>query len=79
MLWIGTNEDFIKFFPNFSEAALRRAQGNHNDNFLKVQGKMTEDEALARALAASMQEGEAGPSPITVGNAGHDKNKCAIS
>lgn len=40
---------------------------------------MTEDEALARALAASMQENQ--QQPITVGDSasGHDKNKCAIS
>lgn len=68
---------------NFSQAAMRRAQGgqgaNSQENFKKIQGTMSEDEALARALAASMLENQ--PSPITVGDgaAGHDKNKCAIS
>lgn len=56
---------------------MRRAQGSQ-ENFKKIQGTMSEDEALARALAASMQESPQQSSPITVGNGG-DKNKCAIS
>lgn len=64
----------------FSQAAMRRAQGsqgnNSHENFKKIQGTMTEDEALARALAASMLES---PSPITVGNGASDKNKCTLS
>jgi hypothetical protein len=66
-------------FSPFSQAAIRRAQGSQ-ENFSKVQGTMSEDEALARAIAASMQESHA--SPIAVGGdsaSGHDKNKCAIS
>lgn len=62
---------------------MRRAQGNQGgsgqDNFKKIQGTMSEDEALARALAASMQDNPQ-PSPITVGaGTSHDKSKCAIS
>lgn len=61
---------------------MRRAQGNQGqDNFKKIQGTMSEDEALARALAASMQETPQ-QSPITVGDglaSSRDKNKCAIS
>jgi hypothetical protein len=62
-----------------AQAAIRRVQGsNGQDNFKKIQGTMSEDEALARALAASMQETP--QSPITVGDgASHDKNKCAIA
>lgn len=61
-----------------SEAAMRRGnQGNSQDNFKNIQGTMSEDEALARALAASMHETP--QQPITVGNGNHDKSKCAIS
>ncbi|CRK87074.1 CLUMA_CG000843, isoform A [Clunio marinus] len=66
-----------------AQAALRRVQGNQNNNhevFKSVQGTMSEDEALARAIAASMQDNH--QSPITVGDSAsssHDKNKCAIS
>lgn len=72
-------ESLMSFY-SFSQAAMRRNnQGTSQDNFKKIQGTMTEDEALARALAASMQETPQ-QNPITVGNASsNDKNKCAIS
>lgn len=58
---------------------MRRTQGNGQDNFKKIQGTMSEDEALARAIAASMQENPQ-RSPIRVGdNASSDKNKCTVS
>jgi hypothetical protein len=64
----------------FSQAALRRTQGegNSQDNLRKVQGNYSEDEALARALAASMNQQQ---NPITVGDAAssQDKNKCSVS
>lgn len=62
----------------FRQAAQRRTQGNSQDNFNKIQGAMSEDEALARALAASMQQ-----SPVTAGDGGgassQDKSKCNLS
>lgn len=57
----------------------RASQGGGNENFKKVQGTMSEDEALARAIAASMHDTPQ-PNPITVGDgASQDKSKCAIS
>jgi hypothetical protein len=62
----------------FRQAALRRSQTNGHDNFQKIQGTMSEDEALARALQASMQQ----QSPISAGGnqaSNQDKNKCSVS
>lgn len=62
-----------------AQAAMSRNNPGNQDNFKKVQGAMSEDEALARAIQASIQES---PSQITVGDgqsSSHDKNKCAIS
>lgn len=62
---------------HFRQAALRRNQGNNPDNFRKIQGSMSEDEALARAIQASMQQ-----SSESVGGdatATQEKNKCSVS
>lgn len=52
----------------FSEAAMRRinqstSQNGHSENFAKIQGGMSEDEALAKAIYESMQQQQ-----ITAGN-----------
>lgn len=75
------NNQFDKL-PLSSQAAIRRAQGNQGhqtDNFRNIQGTMSEDEALARALAASMQQNPQ-QSSVTVGGGGSSGDKkCAIS
>lgn len=62
----------------FAEAAAaRNSRSNHLE---KVQGNMTEDEALARALALSMQSEAPSTSnnsrPVAVGGS---KDKCSLS
>lgn len=54
---------------------MRRADGSSQENLRKVQGNFSEDEALARALAASMTQP---PNPISVGGSSQDK-KCSVS
>lgn len=65
----------------YSEAALRRQQSNNRPSHARnVQGNMSEDEALARALEASMRESY--QQTVSVGGSSsgnHDKNKCTIA
>lgn len=66
----------------YSQAALRRQQGQSSSHARNVQGTMSEDEALARAIEASMRESYQPPMTSVGGssnNDGHDKNKCVIS
>lgn len=57
------------------------SQNSHSEHFTKVQGTMSEDEALAKAIYESMVQQQ----QITAGNgstssAANDRNKnCAIS
>jgi hypothetical protein len=79
----------ITNFSISSEAALKRISGQqqlqshgHQDNFAKVQGSMSEDEALAKAIYESMvaQQITAGDGPTSSTANGNDRNKnCAIS
>jgi hypothetical protein len=73
-----------------SEAALKRISGqqqqqqpsSHQENFTKVQGSMSEDEALAKAIYESMvaQQITAGDGSTSSTAHGNDRNKnCAIS
>lgn len=79
-----------KFFVISSEAALKRINGqqqqqppSHQENFAKVQGSMSEDEALAKAIYESMvaqQITAGGDDPTSSTANGNDRNKnCAIS
>lgn len=61
----------------------QQQQNGHADNFTKVQGSMSEDEALAKAIYESMVQQQ--QNGITAGNGStssstNDRNKnCAIS
>jgi hypothetical protein len=85
----------MNFFSHFSNAAARRcanqaSQNNRNlqdtsgSNFQKVQGTMSEDEALAKAIYESMLENEqhriavSGATAASTSNNDRNKN-CAIS
>jgi len=58
-----------------AQAALRRLD---NDHFSRIQGQMSEDEALAHALSASIQTTpQQQQQPVAAGTAG--EKKCLIS
>lgn len=59
-----------------SQATRQTSSSNNQQHAQAIQGSMTEDEALAHAIALSMQQQTTTSNPVTVGGG---KDKCALS